>query len=168
MLKFKNNINNLVNKINLDYINYRIHKEFCNNTIKQLEDINLLDKYKKTKSVQNKIKEIELMMKECDIESNKRELFINKYMLKLIPAGTKGDIRGKKFNNIVQNTINNLKLDNNRFEICFEEKCSLCITDEIPSPKGRLLRTRNTLPEGEAITHAKYLIGIFLKNPLIK
>jgi hypothetical protein len=54
-------INNLINNINLDYINYRIHKEFCNNTIKQLEDINLLDKYKESKSVQNNIKELDLL-----------------------------------------------------------------------------------------------------------
>ena len=42
-------------------------------------------------------------------------------MLELIPAGTKGVIRGNMFNNIVMNVINNLKLDNDRFEICFEK-----------------------------------------------
>jgi hypothetical protein len=50
----------------------------------------------------------------------------------LIPAGTKGVIRGNKFNSIVRNIINNLKLDNERFEICFEKQCELCIATEIP------------------------------------
>jgi hypothetical protein len=50
----------------------------------------------------------------------------------LIPAGTKGVIRGNKFNSIVQNTITNMKLNNERFEIAFEKQCKSCITSEKP------------------------------------
>jgi hypothetical protein len=50
----------------------------------------------------------------------------------LIPAGTKGVIRGNKFNKIVKKYIVNLNLDANRFEICFEKKCDGCSTSEIP------------------------------------
>jgi hypothetical protein len=62
-----------------------------------------------------------------NIELNKQELILNDYLLNLIPAGTKGVIRGNKFNSIIRETINNLKLDVNRFEICFEKQCNICI-----------------------------------------
>lgn len=64
---------------------------------------------------------------------------INDYLLQLIPAGTKGVIRGNRFNNIVKQRIANIKLDTARFEIYFEKKCELIL-----------------LP--------RYLIGIFWKN----
>jgi hypothetical protein len=53
-------------------------------------------------------------------------------LLKLIPAGTKGVIRGNKFNNFVKIYIDNLKLDKNKFDICFEKKHNLFDTTEIP------------------------------------
>ena len=53
-------------------------------------------------------------------------------MVDLIPAGTKGVIRGNKFNNIVKNIIENIKLDESRYTICYEKQCELCITSEIP------------------------------------
>lgn len=54
------------------------------------------------------------------------------YLPKLIPAGTKGAIRGNKFNKIVQEFIENLNLDNDKFRIRFERKCGHCDTEEIP------------------------------------
>jgi hypothetical protein len=50
----------------------------------------------------------------------------------LIPAGTKGVIRGNKFNNIVKNYIITINLDIKRFDICFEKKHNNFITTEIP------------------------------------
>src|SRR3989344_2521053 len=62
-----------------------------------------------------------------------KNVIVNEYiLLNLIPPGTKGIIRGKTFNKIVKNTILNLKLDNEKFEIKFEEKCESNITSEIP------------------------------------
>jgi hypothetical protein len=117
-------------KIDLDYINDRINKEICIETIDNLKDVYLINEYKECKSVQNKIKKLELILEKYEIK--KKDLIINDYLLELIPAGTKGVIRGNKFNNIVKNIINNLKLDNERFEICFEKQCKLNITTEIP------------------------------------
>ena len=119
-------------KKQFNYINNRINKEFCNDTAKKLTDISLIKEYKECKSVQNEIKKLELILEKYNIETKKQELILNDYLLELIPAGTKGVIRGNKFNNIVKNTIENLKLDNNRFEVCFEEQCKSCITSEIP------------------------------------
>jgi hypothetical protein len=118
--------------INLDYINSRIDKEFCDDIINKLKDTYLINEYKECKSVQNEIKKLELILEKYNIETKKKELILNDYILELIPPGTKGVIRGNKFNSIIKNTINNLKLDNDRFEICFEKNCELCITTEIP------------------------------------
>ena len=120
------------NIINLDYINNKIDKEFCDNTINKLKDTYLINEYKECKSVRNEIKKLELILEKYNIETNKKELILNDYILNLIPAGTKGVIRGNKFNSIVKEIINNLKLNYERYEICFEKQCQICITSEIP------------------------------------
>jgi hypothetical protein len=123
----KNNI-----LINLEYINNRINKEVCDETINKLKDINLLNEYKECKSVKNEIKKLDSILQKYNIESEKKQSILNDYLLELIPAGTKGVIKGNKFNSIVKNAITNLKLDSERFEICFEKQCELNITNEIP------------------------------------
>jgi hypothetical protein len=116
--------------MNINIINNRIKKEICYNTINKLTDISLFNDYKKCKSVKKKIYNLELILDKHDIE-NKYSIIYD-YLSELIPAGTKSIIRGKKFNNIVQDKINSLNLDKKRFDICFEEKCKINITDEIP------------------------------------
>jgi hypothetical protein len=128
--KKKTSVNN--DTVNLNYINNRIDKEFCEETVNKLKDSYLINEYKECKSVKNEIKKLESILEKYKIETKKKESILNDYILELIPAGTKGVIRGNKFNSIVKDTINNLKLDNERFEICFEKKCESCITSEIP------------------------------------
>jgi hypothetical protein len=130
--KSKTSNNENSNLINTKSINARIEQEVCNDTINKLKDTYLLDEYKKCKSVQNKIKKLELILEKNNINSTTKNSIINEYILDLIPAGTKGVIRGNKFNSIVQNTINNLELNNDRFEIAFEKQCKTCITTEKP------------------------------------
>ena len=139
--KQSNNILERKITINLNYINNRIDKEFCDNTINKLTDIYLLNEYKECKSVKNEIQKLELILEKYNIKT--KELILNDYILELIPAGTKGVIRGNKFNKIVKETIDNLKLNNERFEICFENNVKYLL-------------------------HQKNLIGIFLKNQQIK
>lgn len=117
--------------LNIDYINDRINKEICYDTINKLKDLYLIDEYKKCRSVKNAINKLETILKNHNIE-DKKKLIINDYLLELIPAGTKGVIRGNKFNTIVKNAINNLKLDNKRFEICFEKHYNSYIITERP------------------------------------
>ena len=126
------NINEEKDIIDLKYINNRINKEICYETLNKLQDSSLLDEYKKCKSVQNEINKLELILEKNNIDINTRKLILNEYLLELIPPGTKGVIRGNKFNSIVKDTINNLKLDDNRFDIYFEKKCELILTSEIP------------------------------------
>ena len=129
--KIPNDENNS-NLINVKSINNRIEQESCIDTINKLKDTYLLDEYKKCKSVQNQIKKLELILEKYNIKSNTKDNFINDYILELIPAGTKGVIRGNKFNSIVKNTITNLQLNNERFEVAFEKQCKSCITTEKP------------------------------------
>lgn len=118
--------------MDIDYINQRISKEICNDTINKLTVEQLLDEYKECKSVKNKINTLEEILKKHRISNNKKEKIINDYLVELIPAGTKGVIKGNKFNNIVRKTIENMYLDNERFEICFEKQCSIIDTSEKP------------------------------------
>ena len=131
--KDPDNIKNIKeNKIDLQYINNRINNEICYDTINKLSDISLLNEYKQCKSVQNEIKKLTEILDNHKIQFSVKDSIINDYILKLIPAGTKGVIRGITFNSIVKNVIINLNLDNEHFEICFEKQCKLSITSEIP------------------------------------
>jgi hypothetical protein len=121
-----------LNNLDLNSINNRINTEFCVNTVNKLKDTYLLNEYKECKSVKNEIKKLELILEKHNIETKKKELILNDYILNLIPPGTKGVIRGNKFNSIVKDTINDLKLNIERFEISFEKQCQTCITSEIP------------------------------------
>ena len=121
-----------LNNLDLNSINNRINTEFCVNTVNKLKDTYLLNEYKECKSVKNEIKKLELILEKYNIETKKKELILNDYILNLIPPGTKGVIRGNKFNSIVKDTINDLKLNTERFEISFEKQCQICITSEIP------------------------------------
>jgi hypothetical protein len=66
------------------------------------------------------------------MDEETKQQIIQEYLLQLIPAGTKGVIRGNRFNNIVKKFIINLELNIERFEICFEKKCDGYFTTEIP------------------------------------
>ena len=114
-----------------DEINSRIKEEICYKTLEQLTDVNLMDEYKSCNSVKNEIQKLGNVLEKYTNKETKQKI-IEEYLLDLIPAGTKGVIRGNKFNNIVKQAIICLELDTNRFEICFEKKCDLHFTTEIP------------------------------------
>ena len=66
------------------------------------------------------------------INNETKEKIIDEYLLNLISPGTKGVIRGNKFNDIIKKFIINLNLDKNKFDVCFEKKCQNYLTNEIP------------------------------------
>jgi len=112
-------------------INTRIKQEFCYETMAELTDEKLICQYKDCNSVKNEIKKLENVLKKYTDEKTRQQI-IQEYLLQLIPAGTKGVIRGNKFNNIVKQFITKLELDTRRFEICFEKKSEDFLTSEIP------------------------------------
>ena len=116
----------------MEEINNRILKEICFKTINDLKDINLLNEYKNCNSVKNKIYKLEKILEKNKINNKEIDVIINDYYYELIPAGTKGVIRGNKFNRIVKKIIEDLNLNENEFEVCFEKKCEYFPTNEIP------------------------------------
>ena len=109
----------------IEYINSRIESEICFNTINDLTDEKLYPIFLKSKSVQQR-KQIIIDILSVEIKSEKiKQRLLDKILIQIIPAGTKGVIRGNKFNEIVKEKIMNMNLDNEKFQICFEKECSL-------------------------------------------
>jgi len=118
-------------ELSMEDINARIKQEICYETLEELTDAKLMCEYKDCNSVKNEIKKLSDVLGKYIDEETKQKI-IQEYLLQLIPAGTKGVIRGNKFNNIVKQFIRKLALDTDRFEICFEKKCEGHFTTEIP------------------------------------
>ena len=138
----QNKCNSLVN--NMEEINARINSEICRDTLLKLSDENLLCEYMNCQSVKNEIAHLDNTLDKYVNEETKQHI-IKDYLLKLIPAGTKGVIRGNKFNNIVKSYIEILCLNHERFEICFEKKCEHHITSEIPDWYVREITTNKII-----------------------
>ena len=118
-------------KLVIEDINNRIKQEICYETVEELTDSKLMCEYKECNSVKNEITTLSDVLGKYTDEETKQKI-IQEYLPKLIPAGTKGVIRGNKFNRIVKRFITELELDADRFEIRFEKKCDDHFTSEIP------------------------------------
>ena len=118
-------------KLSMEDINARIKQEICYETLEELTDAKLICEYKHCNSVKNEIIKLSDVLEKY-IDEETKEKIIQDYLLHLIPAGTKGIIRGNKFNQIVKQFITKLAFDTSRFEICFEKKCEGHFTTEIP------------------------------------
>ena len=116
----------------METINARIRREICYNTLEELTDTKMMPEYLSCISVKNEIKKLTDILVGENIDEDTRDRILQKYLLDLIPPGTKGAIRGNKFNNIVKAYIIKLSLDPDRFDVCFEEKCHGHFTSEIP------------------------------------
>ena len=117
--------------ISIDELNTKIKEDICHETIEKLCDAKLMPEYKECDSVKNEITRLSNILGKY-IDDDTRQKIIDEYLPQLIPAGTKGVIRGNKFNKIVKEHIKLLNLDKDKFEVCFEKKCSIHDTTEIP------------------------------------
>jgi hypothetical protein len=86
-------------ELSMEDINARIKKEICYKTLEQLTDLKLIDEYKNCNSVKNEIKKLSDILEKYIDEKTKQKI-IEEYLLQLIPPGTKGVIRGNKFNKL--------------------------------------------------------------------
>ena len=93
-------------ELSIEDINERIKQEVCYETLEDLTDTKLCE-YKNCNSVKNEIKKLSDVLGKYMDEETKQKI-IQEYLLQLIPAGTKGVIRGNKFNNIVKHFITKL------------------------------------------------------------
>ena len=130
----KISINKKPKTINLDYINNRIDSEICENTINKLKETYLLNEYK-----------------ECKNEINKTSVKINENIekLKSLKINFNNIIDPKniskpelidEFDSIYRETIDIIKLNNKKLEICINKN----------------------------VSHKRYMIDILLKNQQIK
>jgi hypothetical protein len=123
--------NSTAPKMSLVEINERINREMSRELLKELSDESLLSEYQNCVSVKKNIKCLETILEKY-IDKETEQKIVAEYLLHLIPAGTKGVIRGNKFNNIIMNYIVKMALNPDIFEICFERKCEQYFTTEIP------------------------------------
>ncbi len=116
---------------NLDIqdINKIINDTFCEDTSVSLSNENLLEEYLNCNSVKKKVLELEKLLDKYEVSCKK--YIIDEYIFNLIPPGTKGVIKGNKFNNIVRNYLSCIDFPE-EIELRFEEKCKEFETDEIP------------------------------------
>ena len=119
----------------VESINNKIKELVCHETILNMKDDMLMESFKNSKSYLNNVKLLKTIL--CDSEGletveAKHDYIIQRMSKLLIPAGTKGAIRGKKFNDLVMDKINKLNLDTTRFSVKFEKQHPLCNTSEIP------------------------------------
>lgn len=115
----------------MDNINKTINSGYCEKICKDLEDLTLINTYKQSKSVIKKQENIKFLLKDI-LEDEKIDKVINKILPELIPPGTKGVIKGLKFNHFIKEKILNLKLEQKNYEIFFEKNHPFIKTDEIP------------------------------------
>lgn len=117
--------------LSMDEINMRIQRELSYEVLEELKDENLMCEYRECISVKNEINKLGKILEKY-IDKEVKQKIIEEYLLDLIPAGTKGVIRGNKFNHIVKTYILELELDSERFDICFEKNSHFCFTSEKP------------------------------------
>lgn len=116
----------------LTHINEKIMKYVDDDIINSLNDDNMMIYYKNSASVKKKINILKNILEKNTIDVEIRNNIIHDYMREIIPAGTKGKLKGTRFNLIVRDIIISLHLDENRFTIRFEKQCKHLTTSEIP------------------------------------
>lgn len=117
----------------LQNLNQRISSEFCAETVQKLTDVSLLSEYQECKSVKNSVTKLsKIIEKHVEISTETRDAILKEYLVEMIPPGTKGVIRGNKFNKMVQEKIQNLALPADIYEVAFETNCATAPTSEIP------------------------------------
>ncbi len=119
------------NQERIDEINRLIDEQYDELIERQLSDENLQDIFLQQSSSQENIRYFhnlfEKIIKNDELSDDRKiEMIINQLKLddKIISHGTKGTIRGKTFNTIVQEKINSMELDSELFEVKFDTEYS--------------------------------------------
>ena len=126
------NDNNPNNDMTLEQINERISKEYCEATEICLKDENMIELFVGAPSTKKKIIILKKVLEDHDLEEDLQKSIIKGYTPELIPAGTKGVIRGNKFEKIVYNYVKDMNLSKERFDIERQKCHHLCEISEIP------------------------------------
>lgn len=159
-------------------LNSLIEASICKDTLDALSDKSLLNKYKETQSLGKKVTNLRQVLKDNDIESDKINKIVEEFVMSLVPAGTKGVIRGNMFNKIVKNKILSYNLNPIKYTIKFETKHDKIVTSEIPDwyieniNNGKVLIGMNQVDlwnGGQQLNRGfKYLINNSIDNDYCK
>ncbi len=119
-------------RMNFDSVKFRVFSEYSSDVTKKLSDDHLMNEYLKCDSTNNKIQELRDVLEKNDITQEKISSILMEYIPKIVPPGTKGKIRGDKFNSIVKNVITDMHLPSDVYDIQFEKMSDHVKTDETP------------------------------------
>lgn len=114
----------------LETINNKINNTICYDIIDRLEDYSLMDVYSQQNSVKKNIETLKNILDKY-VPQNISSKIIKEYTPNLIPAGTKGVIRGNYFNKYIKDYLEELS-EIKYLELKFEKKHEKFKTDEIP------------------------------------
>ncbi len=117
----------------MEEINKHIDNTFDHETAERLKEENLIDIYKKQKSVQTEISNLTSILSKNGVDILTIKRIIDDYTLALVPPGTKGVVKGNLFNDIVKERILSIKeLKTPEYDISFEKFHPDFMTDERP------------------------------------
>lgn len=107
-----------------------VQENYDSDIEKSLSDEELIEEYVKYPSVQKNTKILTDVLRQNNVTSRQIENIKKDYVKQLVPAGTKGVVRGNKFNNIVKEVIIR-SFTEDRYEVAFEKNCEFLFS-EIP------------------------------------
>ena len=113
-------------------VNTRIRSEISYEAIDALRDHNLIHIYETCSSVKNQNDILRSILEKHNLPKLKICSILTDYLLHIIPAGTKGVIRGNTFNSIIKEHIECIGYNPDYFDVCFETQCPVGNTDEKP------------------------------------
>ena len=119
-----------MSKLDIKYINQKIKEGIDYEIINNLKDESLKEIYINSKSVKCRINILKKLLEKYNISEKIIEKIIDDYILELIPAGTKGTIRGNKFNDYVKKYILEMNLDKKIYDYKFEKNIELANSRE--------------------------------------
>lgn len=98
----------------------------------KLSDSVLRPKYIGQKSVQSKLRNMREKISALVDTEEKVDNIMNVIIDDIIPAGTKGNVRGLEFNHIIKSMLEMKMEPNHQFNLSFETNCPVYSTSEIP------------------------------------
>lgn len=113
-------------------INARIGCEFSASAADALTDAALMDVYLASNAMKRQTCQLANILSKHGVDDATSAAIISDYSGALIQPSLKGQIRGTTFNKIVEACIIDMHLNQQRFEVAFETKCTHAPTDEIP------------------------------------
>jgi len=105
--------------LSLPKLQEKIDVSFCKKTSDKLSDKALLPGFLKCKSFEKALREFSGILDDASVSATEKALIINEWLPELIPPGVKSDLRSSTFNAQVAQTITNLNLSPERFNVKF-------------------------------------------------